>query len=200
MPPSRRRRRLDEEKNLNDFVEPNTVMDLQVVISMARCLETSLNGEVANSVAMNRVDNPAVAKISEKVVKTTFPQEHEQREVFKDYFVPLTDDNGVRYWRSDRREQYKRSPEQIWVLSIAAQPKVPIASSKDFKEWQLGSETVTAPLHVLRTRPQEVKNRFASASGALVFTFTFRKQLQKAMQSSPSRPSGRGRAFGADKC
>ena len=48
----------------------------------------------------------------------------------------------------------------------------------DFREWQLGSETVTAPWHVLRTRPQEVKNRFASASGALVFTFTFRKQLK----------------------
>lgn len=127
-------------------------------------------------------------------MKTTFPQEHEQRELFQAYFVPLTDANGLRYWRSDRSEQllYFRSPEQIWVLSSAAQLKVPIAGSTDLREWQLGSETVTAPWHVLRTRPQEVKNRFASASGALVFTFTFRKQLQKAMQSSPSRPSGRG--------
>ena len=100
--------------------------------------------------------------------------------MFQEYFVALTDANGVRYWRSDRREQlsFFRSPEQIWVLSSAAQPKVPIASSKDLKDWQLGSETVTAPLHVLQTKPQEVKNRFASASGALVFTFTFRKQLK----------------------
>ena len=129
---------------------------------------------------MSLLDNPAFARIAEKVVKTTFPQEHEQRELFQEYFFPLTDDNGVRYWHSDRREQllYFRPQEQIWFLSSAAQPKVPIATSQDLKEWQLGSGTVTAPLHVLRTRSQENQNSFASASGAVVFTFDFQKKLK----------------------
>ncbi|CAE7942798.1 unnamed protein product [Symbiodinium sp. KB8] len=76
-----------------------------------------------------------------KLAASALFQEHEQRELVQAYFDPLTDANGLRYWRSDRSEQllYFRSPEQIWVLSSAAQPKVPIAGSTDLREWQLGS-------------------------------------------------------------
>ena len=93
--------------------------------------------------------------------------------MFQEYFA-FSNDNEVRHWLSDRCRQFSHSTE--WFLSFAKNLKVPIATSKDLKEWQLGSET--APLHVLRTRPQEVKNKVASGAGALVYIFTFPQQLK----------------------
>ena len=59
------------------------------------------------------------------------------------------------------------------------QPTVPIATSEDLKTWRLVTDTVTAPLHELRTRTCEASNRFRSASGALLlFIFTFSRQLK----------------------
>mmetsp|Transcript_30436 Transcript_30436/g.71577 ORF Transcript_30436/g.71577 Transcript_30436/m.71577 type:complete len:127 (-) Transcript_30436:28-408(-) len=63
-------------------------------------------------------------------------------------------------------------------FSYSKQPTFPIATSKDLKTWRLGTDTVTAPLHELRTRPYEAKNRVRSASGALLFIFTFSRQLK----------------------
>mmetsp|Transcript_55809 Transcript_55809/g.115566 ORF Transcript_55809/g.115566 Transcript_55809/m.115566 type:complete len:118 (-) Transcript_55809:382-735(-) len=68
-----------------------------------------------------------------------------------------------------------------WLQELNAQPCLcfdPIATSKDLKTWRLGTDTVTAPLHELRTRPYEAKNRVRSASGALLFIFTFSRQLK----------------------
>ncbi|OLQ03933.1 hypothetical protein AK812_SmicGene13035 [Symbiodinium microadriaticum] len=70
------------------------------------------------------------------------------REGAKAYFDPLTDANGLRYWRSDRSEQllYFRSPEQIWVLSSAANQ-----TSRGEKQLRFSIRSLGFHLHLPKT-------------------------------------------------
>ena len=75
----------------------------------------------------------------------------------------LHSDEGGTCWFCDHREQHLcKSRFGSSATKSSRRFRLPLQRTY----WQLG--TVTAPLHEVRTRPHEVKNRFVSASGALL--------------------------------
>ena len=125
-----------------------------------RCMQCERDGSLAMK---HHLDDPTVAQLAEKVVKTTFAQEHQQLGLFQKYFVPggpdVPDEPG--YWWIEKRSQhlYFRVKEK-WVISNSKRRMFRLATSEDLKEWVVGTGSATAPRQVLRTRAQGAQIRF----------------------------------------